>query len=637
MFANPTLAAAALSFVFGGALAVDTAHFRAAGLYECPELCSAAGTHPGNWTRFASNEDLNWCKTDTMLLSLPVHMPLSNASTDSVFYACLSSRGDQVRARVQDLQRRTLESSHLYVRSEVGFLQSSAKNKLHGFANDASAAIKELQAKYLDVPNTDTNQTVYFAKHGDSVVGVYVGGDVHKQSIAATLMQKLDDYIASGSASDLAQTALFQLCGDGLNADSVAGVVADGRGGLDSVFAVQQFVKTWADSHCVTEVDGSSKTETMDIAYVSVDALPGQNGTASSRNSTASSSNSTASSRNSTTSLRRRSDSFSTINPQANGAWLERRGNCKVTQVVAGDGCGSLAKKCNISPAAFTKLHKDPKFCSKLTPGQWVCCSSGNLPDMRPKKNSDGSCFRYTVSVGDSCAKIAAAHSLKAVDIEKLNTKTWGFAGCKSLWPNMFICLSAGDPPMPATVANAKCGPQVVGTPKPPKGKKLEDLNPCPLKACCNVWGQCGTTQEFCIKASLGPPGTSKPGKNGCISSCGMDIVNNDVGPSKQITLAYFEAWNSQRKCLHMDVTQMSKSISHVHFAFVDVTAGFVVSTAQVQEQWDRFKGMSGHHKVAAFGGWAASTEPTSYWIFREGVKPGNREILATNLANFIK
>ncbi|EQL02078.1 Glycoside hydrolase [Ophiocordyceps sinensis CO18] len=400
------MATAGLGFVTvgGGALALDMALFRAAGLYVCPELCSVSGPKTGNWTRFVSNEDLKWCTNQTMLLSLPVYTPLADDSSHSVFYACLSSRGNEVEERVKDVEKRAVQGR--IVPSKVGFLQSRSLGRSPNFVGDASAAIKELQAKYLDVPNTDTNQTMYFAKRGDAAVGVYVGGDVQKQGIAATLMQRLDQHLGSGSPP--ARTALFQLCGDGRNADSVAGVVADGRGGLDSVFAVQEFVRTWAESRCVADMEGSRTTET------------------------------------------------------------------------------------------------------------------------------------------------------------------------------------------------------------------------------------CGTTREFCVPASLGPPGTAKPGSNGCISHCGMDIVNNAVGPASQMVLGYFEAWNYRRGCLHMDVTQMSKSITHVHFAFVDVTAGFVVSTAQVQEQWDKFKGLAGHHKVVAFGGWAASTEPTSYWIFREGVKPGNRERLASNLADFI-
>ncbi len=106
----------------------------------------------------------------------------------------------------------------------------------------------------------------------------------------------------------------------------------------------------------------------------------------------------------------------------------------------------------------------------------------------------------------------------------------------------------------------------------------------------------------------------SKPGKNGCISNCSMDIVNNGEGPGKQMTLGYFEAWNYERGCLHMDVTQMSKAITTIHFAFIEVTPTFAVSVAAGgQGQWDKFRAMSDFYKVAAFGGWTASTGPSSF------------------------
>jgi hypothetical protein len=43
---------------------------------------------------------------------------------------------------------------------------------------------------------------------------------------------------------------------------------------------------------------------------------------------------------------------------------------------------------------------------------------------------------------------------------------------------------------MPAPVANAICGPTVPGTPVPPVGTNISTLNPCPLNACCDIWGQ---------------------------------------------------------------------------------------------------------------------------------------------------
>ena len=76
--------------------------------------------------------------------------------------------------------------------------------------------------------------------------------------------------------------------------------------------------------------------------------------------------------------------------------------------------------------------------------------------------------------------------------------------------------------------------------------------------------------------------------------------------------------------------------LTRIRFSFVDLTPEFGVSTENVQVQFDRLLKLDGIKRIAAFGGWAASTLASTYYIFREGVKPGNREILSTNLANFI-
>ncbi|KAF9247439.1 hypothetical protein DTO013E5_4830 [Penicillium roqueforti] len=44
-------------------------------------------------------------------------------------------------------------------------------------------------------------------------------------------------------------------------------------------------------------------------------------------------------------------------------------------------------------------------------------------------------------------------------------------------------------------MANAVCGPQKPSTKRPDDTTDLADLNTCPLNACCNVWGQCGTLE----------------------------------------------------------------------------------------------------------------------------------------------
>ncbi|KAL2016673.1 hypothetical protein VTK56DRAFT_3175 [Thermocarpiscus australiensis] len=199
---------------------------------------------------------------------------------------------------------------------------------------------------------------------------------------------------------------------------------------------------------------------------------------------------------------------------------------CRTIQVEAGDSCASLASECGIAPADFTKYNPSPTLCGSLTPGQHVCCSAGTLPDFSPKPDANGYCYAYTVKKGDSCSSIAATYHITNDDIESYNKNTWGWNGCQKLLANHTICLSSGYPPMPAPVANAVCGPQVNGTPAVPPGTDLSTLNQCPLNACCNIWGQCGTTDEFCVpsNSSTGAPGTAAPGENDCISNCGRVI-----------------------------------------------------------------------------------------------------------------
>lgn len=232
------------------------------------------------------------------------------------------------------------------------------------------------------------------------------------------------------------------------------------------------------------------------------------------------------------------------------------------------------------------------------------------------------------------------AHSIPtAAKLEELNNKSWGWAGCDYLQLDQKICLSKGDPPMPSPIKNAICGPQVPGTQRPNNKTDIKDLNPCPLNVCCNVWGQCGTTDDFCVKspADTGAPGTTKPGKNSCISSCGMEITNNDKGPAEFRKIAYFEAWNRKRPCLHMDVTDIDKTkFTHIHFAFPDITRDFNVNITSYKDQFDKLKSMTGIKRIVSLGGWAFSTEAPTYTIFRDGVTEANRATLANNVAAFV-
>ncbi|GKT41013.1 uncharacterized protein ColSpa_01194 [Colletotrichum spaethianum] len=64
------------------------------------------------------------------------------------------------------------------------------------------------------------------------------------------------------------------------------------------------------------------------------------------------------------------------------------------------------------------------------------------------------------------------------------------------------------------------------------------------------------------------------PGKDGCISNCGRDIVKGPA-PAKKVKLGYFEGWNFNRQCLTLDEGQINTdAYTHLHFAFPNVTRG---------------------------------------------------------------
>ena len=84
-------------------------------------------------------------------------------------------------------------------------------------------------------------------------------------------------------------------------------------------------------------------------------------------------------------------------------------------------------------------------------------------------------------------------------------------------------------------------------------------------------------------------------------------------------------------------------SYTDIHFSFAEISKDFdVVIPKNQQDQWDKFKNWSSTapavaRKVVAFGGWAFSTEPETYQIFRDVVKPENRKAFAQKVVDFAK
>jgi chitinase len=264
------------------------------------------------------------------------------------------------------------------------------------------------------------------------------------------------------------------------------------------------------------------------------------------------------------------------------------------------------------------------------------------LPDTGPKRMArrGSSCTAYTVASGDSCSAIGLKYgSVSAAQINTWNAQTWAWMGCNDLQIGQVICVSAGSPPMPAALQGANCGPQVPGTPQPSDISTLATLNPCAINACCNIWGQCGGTSDYCIPSGTGAPGTAAPGTNGCISNCGLDIIHSPV-VSNFLRIGYFEGFNSQRPCNTMTPLAIPKDIyTHIYYAFATVDSGtFTVDVSQFQSTWTQFAGLKtaavGMKKVVSIGGFTFSTDPSTYMIFRNAVAPANRQTFAQNVVN---
>lgn len=205
-------------------------------------------------------------------------------------------------------------------------------------------------------------------------------------------------------------------------------------------------------------------------------------------------------------------------------------------------------------------------------------------------------------------------------DLEARNGRTWGWMGCENILLGAKICLSTGRPPFPAEISNAVCGPQMprtadMGAP-PSDPDEWIDLNPCPLKACCNIWGQCGVTSEFCTisPSKTGNPGTASPGSNGCVSNCGTDIITGPP-PSRFERVGYYESYHIDRPCNFMSISDIPDSYTIVHWAFGDISDDYRPNISPYEEDWSEFVSATGYRRIISFGGWAFSTEVSCFFV----------------------
>ncbi|KAI0419879.1 class V chitinase Chi100 [Xylaria grammica] len=582
--------------------------------FRCPSSCSDAGTNSNAWFTYAGTDldRLRGCNM-TMLLDFTLSNTIDDPKSQFGLSACeadLTSSPED--SELSESRAASCLLANVQQTNTTSLLQlgSSGTSSVAQVASVLSALDQLLG--YAGMSSGSCNETIQFASSGNTAVGAYAGSGLTSQGLLASILQSLSTQVREdGSVAD---NLMVQMCSNS-SARYSLGVFISTKGDLA---AIQRATQLWKNSSCVTSM-AETTPDWQRLTYLIPAPLSSPSSDSNSPNN------------------------FTHIISKLSGNALSRfakRANCKTVQVQEGDTCDSLAPECGISAADFTKYNPGSSLCSSLVAGQHVCCSSGSLPDYTPEPSSDGYCSAYEVKKGDTCKYLAAAYDITEAEIEKWNTNTWGWYGCGNLLAKYYICLSSGYPPMPSNIANAVCGPQVNDTAKVPPGTDFTKLNPCPLNACCNIWGQCGTTADFCTpsNSSTGAPGTAAPEENGCISNCGTDILTT-ARSGDIVDIAYFEAFDWSRPCLRMPVTSVDTSRhTHIHFSFVTLNSDFSINTSMVADQLPLFRGMTGIKKIVSIGGWSFSTDLDTYTIFRDAVSSeSNRQTLVKNIVNFLE
>lgn len=72
--------------------------------------------------------------------------------------------------------------------------------------------------------------------------------------------------------------------------------------------------------------------------------------------------------------------------------------------------------------------------------------------------------------------------------------------------------------------------------------------------------------------------------------------------------------------------------------AFAALTESYEVDVSGIQDEFELFLGMTGStfKRILTFGGWSFSTDPSTYFIFRNAFTSANVETTVANIVAFI-
>jgi hypothetical protein len=345
-----------------------------------------SGPDPSNWTVIANIHQLEACNRP-MVLDFSVREPITNNQHIRVCNVWANDFSSTAFQGLSPPQRtRNLNIGNQGVTYELAWNPAASQQDYGGRLVTVSM---DNIASYLRHKPETANTTTLFATAMGTTVGVYMGANFLDANITSLFSPVYRILASDGLATS--RSALIQVCNDTNPADTFGLVVA-----ANSDFStIHHVVGNWANGSCV-DVSSYAKYQTLNnvsvLAYKDPITEP-------------------------------------EFLESSNAApLLQARADCKTVSVIKDDLCGDLIKRCGIkmSVSEFEKLNPIKNFCNNLQEGQRVCCTSGTLPDIRPKKRADGSCVPYQIKLGEYCPLIAARYGLTVQELKAANKNTWG-------------------------------------------------------------------------------------------------------------------------------------------------------------------------------------------------------------------
>lgn len=371
---------------------------------SCPPPCAESSSSDPNKAPFLFSNiaDLAACN-ETMILDMVVQNAVEDGADRPIaISACRAEFATKFDAFVQDDDVAAIypTPNHEIVKASVsmGGISSAYSKKFD--SSDLLAAGKQLLNSLGAKKPSCTENFLSFAYSQSSVIGLFGGAELHQHGVPAGI---LNDFLQHVQDNSVSETTVAQLCKQGgRGSDYAVGIIATSA---DNLELARDAVKLWADGRCVS-TDGTANSDWTTVNI----RVPG-----------------TGAPSNSTSPPDGDVPSKDAAHVWGKSRIAVRANTCKTTTVKADDGCWALAERYKISQADLKKFNPRNNFCNTITVGEKVCCSKGDLPDPIPPANSDGTCKTVNVKGGDDCGTLAGKCGLKPADFTKLHSDKEGF------------------------------------------------------------------------------------------------------------------------------------------------------------------------------------------------------------------